>query len=145
MTSDYNKLSFQFVGLNTVSFAIIDQAYKKTGETSLQSGLGFGVDVDDLTIVCNVKFEFSRKKDQPFLILEVQGQFEIEPRAFTDLISQNDGSSLVKANLATHFAVLTLGSARGILHAKTEGTLYNQFLLPTIDVKQMITEDILLN
>lgn len=58
---------------------------------------------------------------------------------------QKDGSYLVTQGLATHFAVLTVGSARGILHAKTEGTIYNQYLLPTIDIKEMIQEDIILH
>ena len=144
MATDFNKLQFQFVGLKTVSFAIIEQAYKKTGETTLQTGIGLGLDVDDHSVLCNVKFEFNRKKEQPFLILEVQGQFEVEPVFFRKLLSEKKKEYVIPKALATHFAVLTIGSARGILHAKTEGTLYNQFLLPTIDVKQMIQEDFVL-
>lgn len=75
-------------------------------------------------------------------MLKVQGQFEIDKKDFSNKVKQDDGSYLVTQGLATHFAVLTVGSARGILHAKTEGTVYNQYLLPTIDIKQMIHEDI---
>lgn len=141
----YNKLGFALIGLKTLSFAIIEKAYKKTGETNLISQLGFGVDVDDHTLTCNAKFSFEKKKDQPFLILEVQGFFEIDKNDFLNKIVREDKTFLITRNLATHFAVLTVGSARGVLHAKTEGSLYNQYLLPTIDVKHMIQEDIILN
>ena len=141
----YNKLGFAFTGLRTVSFALIDSAYKKTGSTDLLSQLGFGVDIDDHTITCNTKFSFEKKKDQPFLIVEVQGLFEIEKKDFQSKVKQEDGSFLITKDLATHFAVLTIGSARGVLHAKTEGTTFNQYLLPTIDVKSIIQEDVVLN
>ena len=55
----------------------------------------------------------------------------------------DDNTYLVAKGLAVHFAVLTIGSARGILHAKTEGTPFNEFLLPTIDVNNMLEEDVI--
>lgn len=145
MAEDYNQLGFRFTGLRTVAFAIIEKSFKKTGETGLKTGLGFGVDIDDHTITCNARFEFERKKDQPFLILEVQGHFEIEQKDFNHKIDQGSERFLITRNLATHFAVLTVGAARGILHAKTENTVYNEFLLPTIDIRQMIEEDVLVS
>ena len=141
----YNQLGFAFIGLRTVSFAKIEAAYKKTGETDLITGLSFGLDIEDHTISCNTKFSFERKKDQPFLILEVQGLFEINKKDFLNKVKQNNDSYLIAQNLAIHFAVLTVGAARGILHAKTEGTIYNQFILPTIDLKKMIPQDIILS
>lgn len=141
----YNKLGFAFTGLRTISFAQIEVAYKKTGETNLISHLGFGIDIDDHTITCNTKFSFEKKKDQPFLILELRGLFTINKNDFLNKVKQTDNSFLITKDLATHFAVLMIGSARGVLHAKTEGTTFNQYLLPTMDVKNMIPEDIVLN
>ncbi|WP_417200542.1 hypothetical protein [Bizionia sp.] len=139
----YNQLGFALTGLRTVSFAIIDAANKKTGETNLMTTLRFGLDIDDSTVSCNTRFAFEKKKDQPFLILEVQALFEIEKSDFLNKMKQEDGSFLIAKGLAVHFAVLTIGSARGVLHAKTEGTPYNEYLLPTIDVKSMVPEDII--
>ncbi|OWW25055.1 hypothetical protein B4Q04_10935 [Zobellia sp. OII3] len=141
----YNKLGFAFVGLKTVSFAQIEAAYKKTGEVDLITNLAFGIDVNDHTITCSTKFSFEKKKDQPFLILELQGFFEINKNDFIKKVKQSDNSFLITKDLATHFAVLMFGSARGVLHAKTEGTIFNQYLLPTMDVKSMIQEDLVLN
>lgn len=141
----YNQLGFAFTGLKTIEFAAIEAAHDKPKNASSQlvSGLSFGIDIDDHAITCTAHFKFEKKQDQPFLLLKVQGQFEIDKEAFENKVTQEDGSFLIIKDLATHFAVLTVGSARGILHAKTEGTVFNQYLLPTIDVKQMILEDII--
>lgn len=138
----YNKLGFAFTGLRTVSFAIIDKAYRKTGETNLITGLGFGLDIEDNVVTCNTRFSFEKKKDQPFLILEVKGLFEIEKNDFINKMKQKDDTYLLAKNLAIHFSILTIGSARGILHTKTEGTVYNEFLLPTINVNELLQEDV---
>jgi len=139
----YNQLGFLLTGLRTVSFAQIDTAYKKTGETNLLSSLGFGLDIDDHTITCKARFSFEKKKDQPFLILEVESFFKIEKNDFGNKVKQEDNTYFVSKELAMHFAVITVGAARGILHAKTEGTRYNEYLLPTINVKQMIPENVI--
>jgi hypothetical protein len=142
--SIYNQLGFALSGLKTVSFAAIDAAHKKAGETNVITSLGFGIDIDNHTVTCNVKFSFEKKKDQPFLILEVKVLFEIEKDDFLNKMKQEDNSYLIVKGLATHFAMLAVGSARGILHCKTEGTDYNNYLLPTIDVKQMLPDDVVL-
>lgn len=139
----YNQLGFAFTGLRTLSFATIDAAYKKSGEVNLFTSLGFGLDINDHTITCKARFTFEKKKDQPFLILEVQALFEVSENDFLSKVKQEDNNYLIAQGLAIHFAVLTVGSARGVLHAKTEGGPYNEYLLPTIDVKEMIPEDII--
>jgi len=42
----------------------------------------------------------------------------------------------------THLSVMTVGTARVVLHTKTEGTFFNRFLLPTINVPELVTDDI---
>lgn len=139
----YNTLGFAFNGLRILSFAVIESAYKKSGEVNLMTALGYGLDVEKHIVSCNAKFAFEKKKGQPFLLLEVQSQFQIENKDFLKKIKQNENSYLITKDLAIHFAVLTIGSARGILHAKTEGTEFNDYLLPTIDVNAIVQEDVI--
>jgi hypothetical protein len=42
----------------------------------------------------------------------------------------------------THLTMITVSSVRGVLHAKTEGTIFNKYLLPTLDVTEMVKEDV---
>ena len=47
----------------------------------------------------------------------------------------------VQKGFLQHMAVLTVGTTRGILHAKTENTPFNRYHLPTINLKDMINQD----
>ena len=37
-----------------------------------------------------------------------------------------------------------MGTLRGVLHAKVENTPYNMFILPTINVTELVKEDIVI-
>lgn len=39
--------------------------------------------------------------------------------------------------------MLTIGTARGVLHSKTENTTFNQFLLPTLNVNELVQKDVI--
>jgi hypothetical protein len=40
--------------------------------------------------------------------------------------------------------MLCVGTLRGVLHAKTENSVYNKFYLPTINVNDLVKTDIVL-
>ena len=41
-----------------------------------------------------------------------------------------------------HLAVITVGTTRGVLHAKTENSKFNKYFLPTINVNELVKNDI---
>lgn len=139
----YNKLGFAFTGLRTLSFAIIEKTHAKTGKINFETNLRFGLDIDSRSVSCNARFEFENKKGSPFLILELQALFQIEEGDFSSKVKQSENTYLIVRDLAVHFAVLTIGAARGVLHTKTEGTNFNEYLLPTIDVNNLLKEDLI--
>jgi len=38
--------------------------------------------------------------------------------------------------------VVTVGTARGVLHNKTENTVFNRFIIPLLDATALIKEDV---
>ena len=47
----------------------------------------------------------------------------------------------VPKKLLQPITMLTVGTSRGILHAKTENTPFNQFHIPLINIEELIKED----
>jgi len=81
-----------------------------------------------------------------FLVLEISCLFRIEDISWAKIHSEDNSNLLVvPKNLATHLLILTIGTARGVLHAKTENTEFNKFSLPTLDVSNLIQEDVVIN
>ncbi len=82
--------------------------------------------------------EFNKKQ---FLIIEAGCHFVIDPDSWSKMLdSENDKLNVPKGFLK-HMAMLTVGTARGILHAKTENTPFNKYNLPTINLDKMISQD----
>lgn len=134
-----NKIGFTLNKINTQQFAIIEDVYDdKIDEFNLSTNLGFGLDADNLSIISIVKVKFEQK-NKPFLIIEVSCEFDISPETWESL-DGHEIDDFPKGFLA-HIAMLTIGTTRGVLHSKTDNTKFNDFLLPTINVTEMIEND----
>jgi hypothetical protein len=53
-----------------------------------------------------------------------------------------EGKITFPQNFVCHMAMLTVGTSRGILHSKTENTIFNSYILPTTNVKEIISSDV---
>ncbi len=73
------------------------------------------------------------------MTIQVNCNFEISQESFNSLIVNDN--IIVPNKFIAHMAMITVGTSRGILHSKTEGTIFNKYILPTINVSQMLPED----
>jgi hypothetical protein len=48
---------------------------------------------------------------------------------------------IVPKGFLAHLAMITTGTSRGVLFAKTEATPFSKFIIPTLNVSEMIYED----
>lgn len=104
----------------------------------------YGVDAESRGITCYAGFKL-RQKEQVFLIIKVGVHFELEENAWEGFLSPESEQLNVPLDFARHLAVLTLGTVRGVLHAKTETTVFNQFPLPTINLTDVIKEPLIIS
>lgn len=135
-----NKIGFKLKKISTDQFAFIDDAYDdENDEFNLETNIGFGIDPLNSAIKSSVKIQFEQN-EKPFLIIEVSCEFDIDPKMWEDF---TDGKIVkIPKGFMAHLTVITVGTTRGVLHTKTENTPYNQFILPTLNVADMIKEDV---
>lgn len=134
-----NKIGFKLSKINTDQYAIIEDAYDdENDEFRLGINLGFGVDSENTAILSSVKIKFEQN-NTPFLIIEVSCEFDI----ISEFWKEFDNKEIIKIpkDFMAHLAMITVGTTRGILHSKTDNTKFNEFILPTLNVSEMITED----
>jgi len=124
-------------------FATVDSVEIHEDSIKLNFGFGFGVNEDLRFVGCNAKFEFL-SKDLPFIILNVRCDFEIASDSWESIIDAELKTITLPVSLITHLAVLTVGTARGILHCKTQGTIFNKYFLPTLNVAESLKENIVI-
>lgn len=92
--------------------------------------------------IINCIFKYTLKEDEkPLLIIEVEISFVIEEKSFTKIQLDNQTWLLPKVT-AKHFALICVGTARGILHEKTRDSEFNKYPMPTINLEKRITTDV---
>src|SRR5690606_41088639 len=75
-----------------------------------------------------------------FLKIQVSCHFKLEESSWQSFIQNN--KLIVPKGFLAHLAMITTGTSRGVLFAKTEGTQFSKFIIPTLNVEEMIKEDV---
>ena len=136
------SVGFQLVKVTTKQFAVIDDAYSSSSseEIKMSINLDFGTDEKNKFVASTVNVKFIQN-EKTFLTLEVEAQFAIEEEAWIKM-TNNNNQIVFPRWFATHLTTITIGTLRGVLHAKTDGTEFNKFMLPTINIMELIEKDI---
>jgi hypothetical protein len=134
-----DKIGFALVGLKTEQFATFEDNFTSKAKTELKTGLEFKFNKEQKVVAVYVTTIFEQKK-KAFLKLQVSCHFNISDDSFEKFC--DDLKIVFPKGFMTHITMISISSVRGVLHAKTEGTEFNKYLLPTLDVTKMVEEDI---
>lgn len=140
------QITFALLHISTEQFAVIPGSYDdKKEDLEFETIVRFGFDPDpEKRIVSSfVAINFMQEKN-PFLILEIACHFQIVSEHWSKIFNTETNVLTVPIGLARHFVMLCVGTLRGVLHAKTENSVYNKFYLPTINVNDLVKTDVVL-
>jgi len=136
------QIGFQLINITTEQFATIPDAFDKSiKEITFSVNIDFGVNKEERVIASVVKIQFEQKKST-FLIIEISNHYNIEQSGWDEMNKDDKNKLIIPKDFATHLLILTIGTLRGVLHAKTENTEFNQFVLPTLNISELIQSDI---
>lgn len=134
------EIGFSLKKIATQQFAIIEEAYTKGEEVLFITGIEFGLDREKKQVGVYIEIRFTQKK-APFLLLETLVAFAIHDNAWETFVKSKEEKIIIPKGFLTHLAMIAVGTTRGVLHAKTENSVFNRFIVPTINVAERITED----
>ncbi len=140
MKKENTPVGFVLQGIKTEQFAIFEEHYAPKKETGLGTELQFKLDHTNKLIGVVLGSEFMQGK-KVFLKIQVSCHFKIEEASWNTFIRKKENKLIIPKGFLAHLAMITTGTARGILFAKTETTPFSKFILPTLNVAEMITED----
>jgi hypothetical protein len=138
------QINFGLRKITTQQFAVIESAFdQKSDNIELGTALRFGFDLDKKIVIVFLSINFSQNKN-PFLILEIGCYFEIVNNQLDNLYDNELNEIKLPIALARHLVMLSVGTIRGVLHAKTENTVFNKFFLPTVNVNELVRDDVVI-
>ena len=135
-------IRFELIKIDTPQFAIFEEAYKADCEIKFDHQ--FSVGADDMAKVVEVNFEARFIcEDRVFIAIELSCTFQIEESQFDELFHKGGKIKLPK-DFITHLIMLTIGITRGALYERLRATAYSSLYLPSINLKELIVEDVVL-
>lgn len=138
MKKENTQVGFALKGIKTEQFAIFEENYAPKKETGLGTELQFKLNQTNKQIAVFLGFEFMQGK-KIFLKIQVSCHFKIEESSWNSFIKEN--KLIVPKGFLAHLAMITTGTSRGVLFGKTEATPFSKFIVPTLNVAEMIKED----
>ena len=134
------NISYRFSKITTQQFAIIEDVYNSEDEVNVKWNLGFNCLDGTFIVNGTTRFEFLTNQNTPFIIVEVKCDFDIitpDP----DMVKNNTIVKLPKV-FGINLLSIMIGVTRGIMHAKTENTIFNKYIVPLIKLEEFVTDDI---
>lgn len=144
MTTDKTNIGFSLRKVTTEQFAIIETSFEESKQIQLKADLRFGINNENKAISTYFSINLLQEK-VPFLILEIGCHFNISEDAWSEFLNADKSELIFPKGFMSHLVMLTIGTARGVLHSKTENTPFNRFLLPTLNVNEMVLNDVSFN
>jgi len=132
-----DKIGFSLKKVTTEQFAIIESAFSDGEDVQFSVNSKYGINEKDKMVAVFVSPAFYQNKT-PFLVLEIACHFKIVEEAWNDFMNKDKTKITLPVGFIRHLIMLTIGTARGVLHSKTENTTFNDFLLPTINVTDIV-------
>jgi hypothetical protein len=140
---DKKPIGFAINNFRIEQFATIPGFDGSQKEYNLSVQIGFSADARNKLIGNSMEVKFLSEEDKPFLITAIVGLFETNPDNWDNLLSDDGAAYVIPLHVAHHLSVITTGTMRGILIAKVLDTApeYAAFVLPTLNLTDIITED----
>lgn len=133
------NIGFSLFEIKTDQFAIIEENYNQKSAIDLGTDFTFGLNNENKVFSVTAKFVFFAKK-KTFMQIQCTCFFSIDDNNWNNFMKE--GKITFPQNFVCHMTMLTVGTSRGILHAKTENTIFNSYILPTTNVTEIISSDV---
>jgi hypothetical protein len=133
-------IPFKIVKVEDKQYSVFNDTLAIDARIQQNIGYGFGVDIENQVVGVTMDFVLL-KNSIPLLKSEIICYFEIEENAFNTICKEN--KVVLPSGFAKHLAMITTGTARGVLYANTKGTEFNKFLLGLINIDQIFKEDVI--
>lgn len=127
--------------INVEQFAILAEN-AQLEKLDIATGLEIKYSLEGKSLAIVMTFNFVSEEEK-VMLLNLNCEFQIQEDDWNSQI--NDAKIIFPKNFIEYLVVQTVGTARGVLHCKTEGTAFNHIILPPMNVSDMINGDMIVN
>jgi hypothetical protein len=130
-------IEFRMQQIKIEQFAILSET--PPTEFYIENHFSVGVDTNNHTAAMRLRIDYRTDKDI-LLTLTLVCSFSVNTESWQQLITDN--KVIIPRGFIVHMAVHTLGTARGVLFAKTESSEWQNKILPPTNVDEVFKNDL---
>lgn len=134
------EINFIPVGIETPEFTVFKNQEISNDILRTLIDVGFTISLNAQQIKCVNKCTFY-SDDKPVIIIQLACTFYIYLDAWRKMQNSTMKAFIIPKSLGKQLSEFVLNTARGILHVETEGTIYNRYPIPVIDIDGQIDTD----
>ncbi len=139
MSKKRKNIQFSLIDITTEQFAVFDDNFE-TGNDNFEIDLSTRIKLssNQKAVGFFTKYSFFQKTNL-VLVIECGCHFKLNEDYWNDNLKDN--VLTIHKDLLTHFLFLTVGTSRGVLHAKKPKKFEN-LILPTLNITTFLQDDI---
>ncbi len=130
-------IPYRIFKIETNQFATFPEPFDNGSPVNVQTNFHFAASVDVTNVRCKALFNY-RQGDNLLLVLDISTYFAIGEEGIAEIRKQGK----IPVDFLRYIATIVVGAARGIIHAKTEGSVLNAVILPPINLVDIIRDDL---
>lgn len=130
------NIPFRIRQIKTQQFAMFPDLFVSGKEVTVESEFSFGVNNNVTDIRCVTKFSYIQE-GKLLLTTEIHTFFAVSEEGGKQISEQGR----LEVGFLRYLATIATGTARGIIHTKTENTSLNPVVLPPINLVSAIKDD----
>lgn len=132
------KFSFSLIKITTEQFATFEEHLKENAAIKQNISIGVGHNFKNRQIGIFTKASF--EQEAPFLAIEASCSYKIKEETWLNLKTDSNTYIVPKKNIH-QLILLSIVTLRGILHAKTENTLFNKYIIQSFNISELMKDD----
>ena len=143
--SEVKQISFTLGNIRTEQFAMFEDvisSHKGTLEINNTGNVSVGGDPANRIIAISVQSDF-KIEEKTAMTIKVVTTFIIEPSSWK-MLKKSNIVTLPK-DFVIHLESIALSITRGVLAAKTEGTYFSSYMIPLVDMTDLVKDDVSIN
>ena len=134
------QLQFRLQDVRLLQFVNLSNGWPE-GELQIGNQIQFHADIAKRVVLCNLNVEY-KKNDLTQLLFGTQVVIEFSRESWSSLYQLQGDHWIVPAPLACHLADVTMGAARGMLSVKSEEAGLPRLILPLMDPRQVVRDNL---
>lgn len=134
------QIGFKLQGIKTEQFAIFEENYIPKQKAIVYARIQFKLNQQYKRVGVFLSIEF-KQEGKIIIKIVVSCHFKLEESSWESFIHKKESKIIIPKGFMTHLVMITTGTTRGVLFAKTELTQFSKFIVPTLNVTKLVPVD----